>query len=96
MFNSFFDKLDAYIAAAKAGAADIAAKAADALRELANWVDAQAAGTMKATPLDVARLKALQTECGLLATKMQASGGLPSWLSQVLAIIQAILNALKP
>jgi hypothetical protein len=96
--QDFFLKVEEYIAAAKAKAADLAALGCEALRRWADWIEAQSSGiVMAAGPQDAARLTALHAECIALAAPQASPSvvGASPWAGLLLSAITMLLELLR-
>jgi hypothetical protein len=95
--GDFLDRVEAYIAAAKAKATDLASKGADALEEFAAWLRARAGpAPLKADPGEAARVATCKSELAALgAPKSAAAGAVGASPADLLAqVLAAILAAL--
>jgi hypothetical protein len=97
--NDVLLAIENYIQAAKAKAADLASRGAAALREFADWIEAQSSGiVMAAGPADAARLDACYAECQALAAPAVAGPpvvGASPWAGLLLSALTAILELLR-
>lgn len=93
--NDFFDKIQEFIDAAKAKAADLAEKAAQVAEAWAAWLRAQAAGgTIAAmSAADTARLASFKTELqGLAAAPSAQAGG--GFFKKLIGMILALIGGI--
>lgn len=100
--DDFFDKVEAYIAAAKAKAQDLAEKGADALEALAAWVRDQSGPAPVVGASDPHRLAACLSECQALAAPAKGAKGAAAqaavggpFAGLLAKLLAAILAALK-